>query len=242
MKNINKISLFCLGFLIFFGSFLLTALPTLASDDDSIEVNVGGIFPDRLLFNSSKLAPGRTVSQEIIVNNTKDFNLKYTVTSNYKNGSKQLYNILTCKVFDEKGNELFKGKLSEFELNEQRNLKKSTADKLTFEVALGKEAGNEYQGLKTLFQINFVFKGKAPEKPKTGEPSTPSDKDDGGGQGIPTTGDDSGTPQTGTATPAFSGGLPQTGESMPTMFYLIGGLLVAFGFALYASVQVKRRE
>lgn len=41
---------------------------------------------------------------------------------------------------------------------------------------------------------------------------------------------------------AEGGMLPQTGEKARSMFYMIGGVLVCFGGALYTSYYVKRRK
>ncbi|MBM7553665.1 TasA family protein [Thalassobacillus pellis] len=184
--------------------------------------------PQKVLFNTDNLKPGDTITRNLIIKNDglKDFN--YLFSSKFSAGSKKFYNSLLLSVKKD-GMVLFHGNLKDFEELKPRFLPNGSTETLTFKLEMPYELGNEYQGLMTEVIFKFFAKGEDADKSDPTNPSNPSDP---------------ATPpnNSGIDIPVFSGGLPQTGESLPTLFYLIGGLLIATGTALYASQHLKRRR
>lgn len=237
MKKIKVVSVTIIAIMLF--SFPFTAFSqTNSSHTGQNEIDIA-TSPHKVFFNLENLKPGDWTTRNLNIQNNGEQNFTYTFTNQFKSGSKKFYNQLLLIV---KNGEhvLFDGKLKDFDELEPRFLDSGKDEDLYFEVKVPFELGNEYQGLSATFLFKLIAEGKGtnetPDNPEDSEEDKPSTP------GNPTNGGDSGTPQTGTATPVFSGGLPQTGESMPTMYYLIGGLLIVFGFALYTSAQLKRRR
>ncbi|MFG6118821.1 MULTISPECIES: LPXTG cell wall anchor domain-containing protein [Thalassobacillus] len=224
---------------------LILVIPNhpLAETNGKKEIDIS-TSPKNVLFNTDNIKPGDTITREITIKNNGLQDFRYLFTSEFSKGSKMFYDALLLTVKD-KENILFDGMLKDFKELEPRPLLHGTFETLELRVEMPYELGNEYQGLNAKVSFKFYADGKITDKPDEENPESPGDKDNQESPstlGTPTNGGGSGTPQTGTAIPAFSGGLPQTGESMPTIYYLIGGLLIAFGFALYASGQLKRRR
>jgi LPXTG-motif cell wall-anchored protein len=179
-------------------------------------------------FHMENMRPGYMEDHTLTVKNTGDLIIKYTVKSSFKSGEK-LFKELNVTVKHENA-ELYKGKLSELTIS-PRTLPANTNDPLTFSIGLPGEAGNEFQGLTTFFEIQVQGEGEDP--PTDGEdPGEDPGEDDGNNP------PDSNTPpQDGNGTPTNppskdTGSLPQTGEENPILLILSGVFMSLAGLGL----------
>jgi LPXTG-motif cell wall-anchored protein len=187
-------------------------------------------------FHMKNMRPGYMEDHTLTVKNTGDLIIKYKVKSALKSGEK-LFKELNVTVKQESA-ELYKGKLSELTIS-PRTLPGKNNDPLTFSIGLPGEAGNEFQGLKTSFEIQVQGEGEDPptdgedpgEEPG-GDPGGNPGEDDGNGP------PDSNTPpQDGAGTPTNpptkdTGSLPQTGEENPILLILSGVFMSMAGLGL----------
>jgi LPXTG-motif cell wall-anchored protein len=186
-------------------------------------------------FHMDNMRPGYVENHTLTVKNTGDLIIKYTVKLSFKSGEK-LFKELNVTVKHENA-ELYKGKLSELTIS-PRTLPANTNDPLTFSIGLPGEAGNEFQGLTTSFEIQVQGEGEDP--PTDGE-DPPTDGEDPGedpGEDDGNNPPDSNTPpQDGNGTPTNppskdSGSLPQTGEENPILLILSGVFMSMAGLGL----------
>ncbi|WP_226536307.1 LPXTG cell wall anchor domain-containing protein [Fictibacillus halophilus] len=179
-------------------------------------------------FHMENMRPGYMEDHTLTVKNTGDLIIKYTVKIAFKSGEK-LFKELNVTVKHE-STELYKGKLSELTIL-PRILPANTDDPLNFSIGLPGEAGNEFQGLTTSFEIQVQGEGEDP--PTDGEdPGEDPGEDDGNNP------PDSNTPPqdgNGTSTNPPSkdtGSLPQTGEENPILLILSGVFMSLAGLGL----------
>ncbi|MGF2618194.1 CalY family protein [Rossellomorea aquimaris] len=162
---------FSLLTLMFFSAVNLAT----ASPDESIpEVDIA-TTPTKVLFNVDNMKPGDWADRTIKISNKGKQDFTYTMSTHLKSGSKKLYNELTMKVSDEKG-ELYNGKISDFSGLESRELAKLAAEDLSFTVEFPPHLGNDFQGLSTEVEFKFFVEGTlggllpvdGPKLPETG--------------------------------------------------------------------------
>lgn len=179
-------------------------------------------------FHMDNMRPGYIQDHTLTVKNTGSSIMKYTLKTTVKSGEK-LFNELNVTVKQE-NTELYKGKLSDLTIS-FRTIPAKTEALLTFSIGLPGEAGNEFQGLKTSYEIQVQGEGSAP--PTDGEdPGENPGKDDGNKPPTNNT-----PPQDGTERPANpptkdTGALPQTGEENPLFFLLSGVFMAVAGLGL----------
>jgi LPXTG-motif cell wall-anchored protein len=179
-------------------------------------------------FHMENMRPGYMEDHTLTVKNTGDLIVKYTVKSAFKSGEK-LFKELNVTV--KQGNtELYKGKLSNLSI-EPRTLPARTDDPLIFSIGLPGEAGNEFQGLTTSFEIQVQGEGEDPPTDGEDPGEDPGEED---GNNPP---DSNTTPQDGDGTPTNpptkdTGSLPQTGEEDPILLILSGVFMSMAGLGL----------
>lgn len=114
---------------------------------------------DRYLFNLSNMKPGDLATRNLEIQNPFEDDFIYNPTVHFKGGSKKLYQEFELMIWDEHGDELYTGKLHEFEGFSPRLLASGDKEVLTFEATFPYELGNEYQGLGFEFELRFTIEG-----------------------------------------------------------------------------------
>ncbi|MFG6496220.1 LPXTG cell wall anchor domain-containing protein [Fictibacillus sp. UD] len=169
-------------------------------------------------FHMENMRPGYVEDHILTVKNTGNQIVKYTVKSMFKSGEK-LFNELNVTVKHE-NTELFKGRLKDLNIA-PKVLPASTNHPLTFSIGLPGEAGNEFQGLTTSFEIQVQGEGEDP--PTNGGDPGEDDGNNPPGSSTPPQ-NENGTP---TSPPTNdTGSLPQTGEENP-MFLILSGVFMS---------------
>lgn len=109
-------------------------------------------------FTLSNLYPGAegSKSENITIRNNGSINLTYNVTSTFKGGDPNLYNIALVKVTNNSGVELYNDNLNKLsKINVNKSLAVAESETLNFTVSLPDNAGDVYQN-KTMY-VDFVF-------------------------------------------------------------------------------------
>jgi LPXTG-motif cell wall-anchored protein len=115
------------------------------------------IKPDRILFNTEKLAPGRSVEEVLTIQNREKMDFTYDSKAHFLKGSKTLFNELQLSIWDSK-KIVFEGKLSDFIGMGERKLDALHAEDLKFKVSMPTHLGNDFQGESCEFEITFSMK------------------------------------------------------------------------------------
>lgn len=114
------------------------------------------LTPKEMLFDVTKdMKPGDWAKRSIRVNNDGATGFLYTMSAEFTEGSKKLYDGLTLEVKDQQERVLYKGSLSGFTKLTGRTLSAGQSEQFLYIVRFPEELGNEYQGLET--QVKFVF-------------------------------------------------------------------------------------
>ncbi|PEA56039.1 hypothetical protein CON64_05245 [Bacillus pseudomycoides] len=114
------------------------------------------LTPKEMLFDVTKdMKPGDWAKRSIRVNNEGASEFLYTMSAEFTEGSKKLYDGLTLEVKDQQEHVLYKGSLSGFTKLTGRTLSAGQSEQLQYIMRFPEELGNEYQGLET--QVKFVF-------------------------------------------------------------------------------------
>ncbi|MGG1574221.1 TasA family protein [Fictibacillus sp. NRS-1165] len=178
--------------------------------------------PTESLFDVNNMKPGDWATRTLVVKNKGNVPFTYNTKSNYKNGSKKFFNQLLLKLSDKNG-VVYEGKLSGFKKLQPRKLQPRTEEQLTATISFPWESGNEFQGLKTEFELVLLTSDSNINNP-------PSDQDD-------TTTDNNTPPSKQTdppsnnTTPGIST-LPKTGESSPYPIMILGFFIFSSGLIL----------
>jgi LPXTG-motif cell wall-anchored protein len=114
--------------------------------------------PHNLLFNTSNLKPGDSVSKTLVVINEGKNDFYYLFSNQFLKGSEYFYNNIFLTVRDDK-EVLFNDKIINFKKIESRFLRKGTSENLYFQLNIPNELGNEFQGLGSEFQFKFYVEG-----------------------------------------------------------------------------------
>ncbi|MET3684201.1 LPXTG-motif cell wall-anchored protein [Alkalibacillus flavidus] len=186
---------------------LMLSVGDLHADEDLISVT-----PESVLFDIDQLKPGDYMTDTIAVQNETDQPLSVEVGSNFISGSDKLYNQFRLTVSNDDGEVVFDGRLADFDGVEGFAVNASESSDYTLRVLFPESSDNAYQGLRVKFNLTFAT------TIDDGEASNPPDDD----EVLPTTGDDT-SDRT----------LPQTGETIPYAFYILGGLSMLTGIALF---------
>jgi hypothetical protein len=128
------------------------------------------LTPKDVLFDVSNMKPGDWAERSIRVNNEGAAKFLYTMSSEFADGSKKLYEALTLEVKDRE-RVLYKGSLGGFTKLSGRILSAGQSEQLIYTVRFPEELGNEYQGLGT--KVKFVFYAEK-DGGTTGTPEDPN--------------------------------------------------------------------
>lgn len=224
LKNINVMKLLAIYSVIMLFVVLVSPFgETKAIDSDPvIDISTS---PAKRVFEVSNIKPGDTMTRPLVIQNDGNIDFDYNMASKMISGSDKLFNQLLLSV-SQAGEVLYSGTFGNFEGMSLRSLGVNDKEELSLSVEFPYESGNEFQGLATSVLFTFTAEGK----PSDGGPGTDSPDGDQG----------TAEPSEPDASPV-SGQLPQTGESAPTMFYVIGGLLM-LGGATLGVVSYRRRR
>lgn len=170
-------------------------------------------FPEDYFMNFNNLKPGDITKDTINIKNNGNINFSYQTTAEFLSGSKEYFNQLLLQVNDESNKTLYLGKLKDFTGLQDRTLKMFESEKLSFQVEVPFELGNEFQELETKFVLRFT----AEEAGNTINPNTP-DEEKPPNINEPPNSNELPTNNTGS--------LPQTGEENP-IFIILSGLFIS---------------
>jgi LPXTG-motif cell wall-anchored protein len=218
IKTILKLLLMCTLVLIF---------PANKAEGKGNELLIE-VKQDKVFFQTVNLAPGRSISEVLTIQNRGEFDFDYNSSSKLKKGEK-LFNELLLKVHDSNGELLFDGRLSDFNELGDRKLKSNFEEDLKILVSLPSHIGNEFQGESCEFELTFYAK----------QNSRDPDQDDENQDPV-SPGDNNGTPQrpigdeTLTNNPSKAQVLPQTATNLfNNLFAGILILLLGAGILLF---------
>jgi hypothetical protein len=154
MKKINKI--FCI-FIISLFMFSPDIYQAEENSKEQKEMDIS-ISPSPVLFNLTNVKPGDKISREITISNKGKQDFRYLFSNTFLSGSEKFYNELTLKISDGKAI-LVEGKVKDFKKLDFRALESSSSETLQISIEIPYELGNEFQGLTTEFQFNFLVEG-----------------------------------------------------------------------------------
>lgn len=125
------------------------------NEQKDIDISVS---PSPILFNLINVKPGDSMSRNITITNKGKKDFQYLFTNTFMSGSEKFYNELLLVI--SKGKEsLVEGKVKDFEKMDLRTLESGSSETFEITVEIPYELGNEFQGLSTEFQFNFLVEG-----------------------------------------------------------------------------------
>ncbi|QTC40517.1 LPXTG cell wall anchor domain-containing protein [Bacillus sp. V3] len=125
------------------------------NEQKDIDISVS---PSPILFNLTNVKPGDSMSRNITITNKGKKDFQYLFTNTFMSGSEKFYNELLLVI--SKGKEsLVEGKVKDFKKMNLRTLKSGSSETFEITVEIPYELGNEFQGLSTEFQFNFLVEG-----------------------------------------------------------------------------------
>lgn len=212
-------------------------LPAAHAATSSVEITFSANEHQLKLEN---IKPGDTMTQHYDIKNIRGEDLTYHLSAERQNtteytierqdgnivntleNQQSFFNQLDLLVMVD-SEELYNGKISGFQgLTDNRPLSVDQQEQMTIKVSFPPESGNEFQGLSTALQLNFVA-----------EMSNST---------TVTTVDTESLDQKPILSSVFGSSLPQTGETSPTLYYLIGGFLLMTGLGFYTSTVIRKRR
>ncbi|TMU84251.1 LPXTG cell wall anchor domain-containing protein [Bacillus sp. BHET2] len=153
----KRFTLLTISVVFLLGFFVFSMERVQADQEDATnEVDIA-TSPTGVFFQVDNMKPGDWTTKTIKVKNEglKDF--QYTMSSELKSGSDQLYNALMMTVSDTKG-VLYEGKVSGFKGFDARKLASSGEENMTFKIDFPEHLGNEFQGL--MSEVKFTFQAE----------------------------------------------------------------------------------
>jgi LPXTG-motif cell wall-anchored protein len=154
MKTINKI------FSIFIISLFMFSPDTYQAEENSKEqkeIDIS-VSPSPVLFNLTNVKPGDKISRDITISNKGKQDFRYLFSNTFLRGSEKFYNELILEVSDGKAI-LLEGRIKDFKKLDLRALESNSSETLQITIEIPYELGNEFQGLSTEFQFNFLVEG-----------------------------------------------------------------------------------
>ncbi|WP_373893397.1 LPXTG cell wall anchor domain-containing protein [Virgibacillus natechei] len=198
--------------------FSVTGFTVAAEEADEQEIAIN-ILPEDVLFDVPNMKPGDWAPRTVVIQNNGVMEFEYVMTLRNDSESEKLFNELMLEVSDGR-EELYNGKLADFDTLSPRYLEPSSEEELDFTVRFPENLGNEFQGLAAQFSLILSAEGKQ------------SDMDEVVSEGSIGSGDSD----------AVGGSrLPNTATNMFNLL-LIGGLLLAAGGLLIAYYRKKMRK
>lgn len=185
MDKLKKI-LISLIILIYASILLFPLSSVLAAENSDNEIDIE-ISPNEFLFQIENMKPGDWAPRALVIRNKGQKEFSYLTTLKNDGGSEKLFNELLLEISDSK-QELYNGKLADFNELAKRKLAPESEEELNFTVRFPESLGNEFQGLDTRFSFIFSAEGnnqKSDEVISAGEIG--GDGDFSGGSALPKT-------------------------------------------------------
>lgn len=137
--------------------FLIQPRNVVADKNNTNQIAIE-VFPSDSLFNITDMKPGDWAPRTVTIKNAglQEFEYQLSVMND---GPDKLFNELLFEVNDQ-SNELYDGKLADFETIPFRSLAASSVEELDLTIRFPNEAGNEFQGLHAQFSLVFTAEGK----------------------------------------------------------------------------------
>ncbi|GGA67070.1 TasA family protein [Ornithinibacillus halotolerans] len=207
------------------------------------------LSPSDVLFDLKNMKPGDWAPRTLTVNNKGKLDFEYQMSITNE-GDYMLFNELVLEVADG-NNELWNGKLKDFNGLSNRSLKANESEDLEFTLRFPEELGNEFQGKEVHFKLVFVAEGKEEGQDDTENPGDdPSDSEDpddeGGVKGIDKETNDKDTESVdGIVNDGDSSGgstLPNTAANMFNYIFIGAYLLIIGGLIFLISLKRKRSK
>lgn len=135
--------------------------------------------PDNFVEDLSKMMPGDNKAEQLKIENTDKKSAEYFLSidnANLSENEKNLLKQITIKIKNSKGQEIFSGNMAELNKISLGTYKKSEGDKLTVEIQVPENLGNEFAGINPSLIWKFSAKYEEEESaidgksnPKTGD-------------------------------------------------------------------------
>ncbi|WP_284139249.1 hypothetical protein [Virgibacillus sp. LDC-1] len=126
-----------------------------AEEEFNVELSTN---PSTILFHIEEMKPGDYASKTLTVTSNSTGMVGYIVNERFVDGSEKLYDHLTLRISDEHST-LYDGLVKDFQQLESRELKEKDSDVITFTVSMPSELGNDFQGLRTAFELEIYAEG-----------------------------------------------------------------------------------
>ncbi len=116
------------------------------------------VSPSPVLFNLTNMKPGDKVTKNMTISNKGKQDFSYLFKNTFIRGSEKFYNELIIQISDGKES-LVEGKVKNFKNLDLQHLESSDAKTYGITIEIPYELGNEYQGLMTELQFDFLVEG-----------------------------------------------------------------------------------
>jgi hypothetical protein len=141
---------------ILIGFLLTIPLNRGYAEDQDIVIQT---LPEKEFINLNDMAPGKSETQKITIQNNGRNDFNYSAIFKLNSGSEKLFNVLQLKVLKE-DKTLFDGNMKDFTTLDPRKLNSNTHEELTFIVSVPTQIGNDFQGLSSEVEITFIAQSK----------------------------------------------------------------------------------
>lgn len=157
MKYLKWLSIASIYYLLIF-TIVFIPLGTTAASEDVKEIDIV-TTPEKVLFDVDNMKPGDWTERVLEISNGGKEDFNYIISSKLKSGDKKLYNELKLKITSENQEELYNGKLGQFDKLPPREIATTDTEKLTFYVDFPVELGNDFQGLTCEVELKIYAEG-----------------------------------------------------------------------------------
>lgn len=220
--KVKKLRVFITAML---GSIVLSlsvpSLPSVAEEAEEGAEIIINISPEDMLFDVDNMKPGDWAPRTAIIQNNGATAFEYVTTVRNDSETEKLFNELLLEVSDEE-EELYNGKLADFNGLSPRSLEASNDEELTFIVRFPTGLGNDFQGLAA--QFSLIFSAAGEESQMEEEAISAGTIGSSGGDGA-----------------AGESRLPDTATNMFNLL-LIGGVLLVSGGLLIVYNRRRMRK
>ncbi|MUK89070.1 hypothetical protein GMD78_11865 [Ornithinibacillus sp. L9] len=199
----------------------VTSLADESNSEKVSEIDIT-LSPSDVLFDIDNMKPGDWAPRSIVIQNSGKFDFNYQM-SVQNEGSERLFNEFLLEIKDD-SDELYNGKLADFERLPIRELEASSEEELEIIVRYPEHLGNEFQGLDSQFTFIFTAEGT--------EDTDINDRDEENIESSVGSDDDANGTGSGSA-------LPNTATNMFNIV-LIGSILLGMGVIIAAASAIKK--
>ncbi|WP_158234641.1 LPXTG cell wall anchor domain-containing protein [Lentibacillus sediminis] len=130
--------------------------PTAAEEGNEIDIQ---IEPQGVLFDVANMKPGDWAPRTVVIQNNGSSAFDYVVSLRNESKANKLFNELLLEVRGGE-QELFSGKLADFQELAPRSLTSFTEEELQFTVRFPEHLDNDFQGLSARFALIFSTAGQ----------------------------------------------------------------------------------